>query len=96
MRFTIQYLYFVKPSAETEKNVERAVTSGIRDADDTLTSDPREDAIAVGHRHQAAILAFFCSHKISKAASECCKIISKNAAPAPMMKQSSCRAGYRR
>ena len=85
MRFTIQYLYFVKPSAETEKNVERAVTS-----------DPREDAIAVGHRHQAAILAFFCSHKISEAASECCKIISKNAAPAPMMKQSSCRAGYRR
>ncbi|MFM8701055.1 MAG: hypothetical protein ACKOC1_06615 [Hyphomicrobiales bacterium] len=48
MRFTIQRLDFDKASAETEKNAERAVTSGIRDADDTSTSDLREDAIAVG------------------------------------------------
>jgi hypothetical protein len=37
MRFTIQRLDFGKAPAETEKDIERAVTSGIHDADDTMT-----------------------------------------------------------
>ena len=37
-----------KALAETEKDIERAVTSGIRDAADGLKQDLREDVVAAG------------------------------------------------
>jgi hypothetical protein len=48
MRFTIQRSDLGKALAETEKHIERAVTSGMRDAADGLKQDLREDVVAVG------------------------------------------------
>jgi len=48
MRFTIQRPDLGKALAETEKDIERAVTSGMRDAADGLKQDLREDVIAAG------------------------------------------------
>lgn len=48
MRFTIQRPDLVKALAETEKDIERAVTSGMRDAADGLKQDLREDVVAAG------------------------------------------------
>lgn len=48
MRFTVQRPSLGKALAETEKDIERAVTSGMRDAADGLKQDLREDVIAAG------------------------------------------------
>ena len=48
MRFTIQRPDLSKALAETEKDIERAVTSGMRDAADGLKRDLREDVVAAG------------------------------------------------
>ena len=48
MRFTIQRPDLGKALAETEKDIERAVTSGMRDAADGLKQDLREDVVAAG------------------------------------------------
>ena len=48
MRFTIQRPDLGKGLAETEKDIERAVTSGMRDAADGLKQDLREDVVAAG------------------------------------------------
>jgi hypothetical protein len=48
MRFTIQRPDLGKMLAETEKDIERAVTSGMCDAADGLKRDLREDIVAVG------------------------------------------------
>lgn len=48
MRFTIQRPDLGKALAKTEKDVERAVTSGMRDTADGLKQDLREDAVAAG------------------------------------------------
>jgi hypothetical protein len=48
MRFTIQCPSFGKDLAETEKDIEHAVTSGMRDAGDSLKQDLRVDIIAAG------------------------------------------------
>lgn len=48
MRFTIQRPDLGKALAETEKDIERAVTSGMRDATDGLKQDLREDVVAAG------------------------------------------------
>ena len=48
MRFTIQHPDLGKALAETEKDIERAVTSGMRDAADGLKQDLREDVVAAG------------------------------------------------
>ena len=48
MRFTIQRPDFGKAFAETERDIERAVTSGMRDAADGLKLDLREDVVAAG------------------------------------------------
>lgn len=48
MRFTIQRPNLGKALAETEKYIERAVTSGMRDAADGLKQDLREDVVAAG------------------------------------------------
>ena len=48
MCFTIQRPDLGKALAETEKDIERAVTSGIRDAADGLKQDLREDVVAAG------------------------------------------------
>ncbi|MDO1581465.1 hypothetical protein [Rhizobium oryzicola] len=46
MRFTIQRPDLGKALAETEKDIECAVTSGMRDATDSLKQDLREDVVA--------------------------------------------------
>eukprot|EP01037_Dinobryon_pediforme_P015089 gene15090-15229_t len=48
MRFNIQRPDLGKALAETEKDIERAVTSGMRDAADGLKQDLREDVVAAG------------------------------------------------
>jgi hypothetical protein len=48
VRFTIQRPDLGKALAETEKDIERAVTSGMRDAADGLKQDLREDVVAAG------------------------------------------------
>ena len=48
MRFTIQRPDLGKALAETEKDIERAVTSGMRDAADGLKQDLREDVVEAG------------------------------------------------
>ncbi len=48
MRFTIQHPDLRKTLAETEKGIERAVTSGMRDATNGLKRDLREDIVAAG------------------------------------------------
>jgi hypothetical protein len=48
MRFTIQRPDLGQALAETEKDIERAVTSGMRDAADGLKQDLREDVVAAG------------------------------------------------
>jgi hypothetical protein len=48
MKFTIQRPDLGKALAETEKDIERAVMSGMRDAADGLTQDLREDVVAAG------------------------------------------------
>jgi hypothetical protein len=48
MRFTIQRPDLGKALAEAEKDIERAVTSGMRDAADSLKQDLREDVVAAG------------------------------------------------
>jgi hypothetical protein len=48
MRFTIQHPDLGKMLAEIEKDIERVVTSGMRDAADGLKRDLREDIVAVG------------------------------------------------
>ena len=48
MRFTIQRPDFGKAFAETERDIERAVTSGMRDTADGLKLDLREDVVAAG------------------------------------------------
>lgn len=48
MYFTIQRPDLGNALAETEKDIERAVTSGMRDAADGLKQDLREDVIAAG------------------------------------------------
>jgi hypothetical protein len=48
MRFTIQRPDLSKALAETEKDIERAVTSGMRDATDGLKQDLREDIVGAG------------------------------------------------
>jgi hypothetical protein len=48
MRFTIQRPDLGKALAETEKDIERAVTSRMRDAADGLKRDLREDVVAAG------------------------------------------------
>ena len=48
MRFTIQRPDLGKALAEIEKDIERAVTSGMRDAVDGLKQDLREDVVAAG------------------------------------------------
>jgi broad specificity phosphatase PhoE len=48
VRFTIQRPDLGKALAETEKDIERAVTSGMRGAADGLKQDFREDVVAAG------------------------------------------------
>ncbi|MCA4910382.1 MAG: hypothetical protein ING72_08570 [Methylobacterium sp.] len=48
MRFTIQRPDLGTALAETEKDIERAVTSGMRDAADGLKQDLRENVVAAG------------------------------------------------
>ena len=48
MRFTIQRPDLGKALPESEKDIERAVTSGMRDAADGLKQDLREDVVAAG------------------------------------------------
>lgn len=48
MRFIIQRPDLGRTLAETEKDIERAVTSGMRDAADSLKQDLREDVVAAG------------------------------------------------
>jgi hypothetical protein len=48
IKFTIQPPDLDKALAETEKDIERAVTSGMRDATDGLKQDLREDVVAAG------------------------------------------------
>ncbi|MFZ5792108.1 MAG: DUF6441 family protein [Pseudomonadota bacterium] len=48
MRFTMQQPVFGKALAGTEKAIERAVTSGMRDAVDELKDDLREQVLAAG------------------------------------------------
>lgn len=48
MRFSIQHIEISKLLGETEKDIERAVTSGMRDAADGLKQDLREDVAAAG------------------------------------------------
>ena len=48
MRFTIQRPDLGKALAETEKDIERAVTSGMREAAYGLKQDLREDVVAAG------------------------------------------------
>jgi len=48
MRFSIQHTDISKLLGETEKDIERAVTSGMRDAADGLKQDLREDVVAAG------------------------------------------------
>lgn len=48
MRFTNQRPDLGKAFAETERDIERAVTSGMRDAADGLKQDLREDVVAAG------------------------------------------------
>ncbi len=48
MRLSIAIPDLGKALAETEKDVERAVTSGMRDAADGLKQDLREDVVAAG------------------------------------------------
>lgn len=48
MRLTIQPRDLGKALAETEKDIERAVTSGMRDAADGLKQDLRDDVVAAG------------------------------------------------
>ena len=48
MRFSIQRPDLGKAFAETERDIERAVTSGMRDAADGLKQDLREDVVAAG------------------------------------------------
>jgi hypothetical protein len=48
MRFAKQRPDLGKALAETEKDIERAITSGMRDATDGLKQDLREDVVAAG------------------------------------------------
>ncbi|MDH4442136.1 MAG: DUF6441 family protein [Rhizobium sp.] len=48
MKFTIERPDLGKALAETEKDIERAVTWGMRDAADGLKQDLREDVVAAG------------------------------------------------
>jgi hypothetical protein len=48
LRFTIQHPDLGKALTETEKGIERAVTSGMRDATNGLKRDLREDIVAAG------------------------------------------------
>lgn len=48
MRLSIAIFDLGKALAETEKDIERAVTSGMRDAADGLRQDLREDVVAAG------------------------------------------------
>ena len=48
MRFNLERPDLRKAPAETEKDIERAVTSGMRDAADGLKQGLREDVVASG------------------------------------------------
>jgi Family of unknown function (DUF6441) len=48
VKFTVQCPDFGKALAETEKDIDRAVTSGMREAADGLKQNLREDVVAAG------------------------------------------------